>query len=197
METTEDIKENLGVTRIIAFSGGTDADDGKVQSMISESVMRLAQYKVAILSGGTDWGVPRYAMQAAQRYKLPTIGVIPERGEKHTVGGIDKLIVVPSRIGQSEWGDESEYFVKLADGIEMIAGGNGTAIEFFRTMKINEGRLRKGGQPIYVAPIKGVGGFSEGIYGMNLAGYVKDSMPETQPTGAAEAVDFLVQKLLR
>ena len=61
METIENIKEKLGVTRIIAFSGGADADDGRIQSMISESVRLLVPYNVAILSGGTDWGIPAHA----------------------------------------------------------------------------------------------------------------------------------------
>ena len=195
MDSLEDIRACLGVSAIIGFSGGADGGDKEVSLFVAESVRLLAQYKVAILSGGTDEGVPLYAIEAAKRHRLPTIGVYPERAALHALSGLDRAIVVPPRIGESAYGDESEVFVKACDGIEMIAGGNGTAIEFYHAMKINQGRIRHGQRPIYVAPVAGMGGFSQRVYNTHVPGYIDSAMP-AQPVGTPDAaIQFLIEHL--
>jgi predicted Rossmann-fold nucleotide-binding protein len=191
----QDLKDKYNVNALIGISGGSDGKAGKIQSMVSETIMRLKPYKVAIIAGATT-GVPAYAVESAKFHKVPIIGVVPQKGADRVISGLDELIVCDPRTGTSQWGDESEVFVKLADGMALFAGGNGTAIEFYHAMKINQSALSKGSQPVYVAPMVGVGGFSERVYDTILPGYVEPSLPDKPLKTPEQAVDFLVKKLL-
>ncbi len=194
MKDKQELKDRYKVNAIIAISGGSDGKAGKIQSMVSETILRLKPYQVAILAGATV-GVPAYAVESAKFHNIPIIGVLPEKGASRAIGGLDELIICKPRVGTSQWGDESEAFVKLSDGMTLFAGGNGTAIEFYHAMKINQSALSRGNLPIYVAPMAGLGGFSDDIYNRIIPGYIEPSLPDKPIKTPEQAVDFIAKKL--
>ncbi len=198
-ETMEEFFDRYGIKNVISFSGGTEVDENRVERILNESLGVLSDYKgVAILTGGTVWGLPGKASQLATRYKMPTIGVFPRRGEKDTDRyTLSRVVIAPPRYGESEYGDETELFVKLSDGMIMIAGGYGTALEYFYAMKINDRRIRPKYEqrPIYIAPIHGLGGFSERAYDLTFNEELRRVLPEKPVENGTDAAEFLVKKL--
>lgn len=66
---------------------------------------KLQDYRIAILTGGTEGGVPEDALRIAKDYGILTIGVYPSRGAKRALGEnlIDCAIEVQSVFGESRW----------------------------------------------------------------------------------------------
>lgn len=188
-----------GIKRIIAFSGGADDKlESAVQSVVEQSLDVLCNYPVAILSGGTKWGLPKYASTIAKRKSLPTLGVYPLRGKKHSLGTeLDFPIEIGPRYGSSEWGDESEIFAKLANGVEIIGGGFGTLIEFSHIMKSNEGKIKSGIEPVYIAPVRfpDVNSVADVAYNFCRKPELTTCFPEKEIISGEEAARFLVEKL--
>lgn len=144
-----------GIKKIIAFSGGAeDSLESKVRTIVEESMNQFKTLPVAILTGGTIWGIPKYAAELAKQNNLPTIGVYPQRGAKYALKDLDFTLEVSPRYASSEWGDESEIFAKLASGVEVIGGGAGTLIEISHIIKANEAKIKNKQTPVYLAPIK-------------------------------------------
>ena len=147
--------ERQGVKKIIAFSGGADESlENKVLKVTEQSMHEFKQYPIAILTGGTKWGLPKYASELAKKNGIPLIGVYPARGKKHSFDHLDYAVEVEPRYGTSEWGDESEIFAKLVNGVEVIGGGFGTLIEFAHLMKSNERKIKDKVDPAYIAPVR-------------------------------------------
>lgn len=198
-ETFAEFFERYNIKNIISFSGGTEVDESRVDRILNESFEVLSEHNgIAILTGGTVWGLPGRASQLATKYKMPTIGVFPRRGEKDTDRyALSRVVITPPRYGDSEFGDETELFVKLSDGMIMIAGGYGTALEYFYAMKINDRRVRPkyGQRPIYIAPVYGLGGFSERAYDLVFNENLRQVLPEEPVNNGIEAAGFLVKKL--
>ena len=86
-------KEQNGINKIIAISGGSSAEkidwaDPEIVEKLNKSVSeyvnaviegalkKLRDYRIAILTGGTKWGVPEDAIRLAKSYGFPTIGYI-------------------------------------------------------------------------------------------------------------------------
>ncbi len=139
---------------IISFSGGYRNDKERARSIIEQSIKVYQDYPVAILTGGTEWNLPKDATQIAKDYKLPVIGVLPQIGEEYKIKGMDLQLIIPSLYGKSEWCDESQLFVKISDGIELIGGGPGTGVEIFQAIKISTDRIHNKIAPIFIAPIE-------------------------------------------
>lgn len=198
-EIIQEFLEQYDIKNVIAFSGGSDVREADVGRILNDSFAELSQYKnIAILTGGTIWGLPGLASKLAKEYDLPTIGVFPTRGEKDTDRYLlSRVVIVPPSYGESAYGDETELFVKLSQGIVMIAGGNGTAIEFFHAMKMNERFVRPTSNrpPIYIAPIHGLGGFSEQSYNLVYKEELGQVLPPQRLTSGKEASKYLVEKL--
>lgn len=198
-ETMGEFFDRYDIKHVISFSGGTEVDENRVERILGESFEVLSEYKgIAILTGGTVWGLPGKASQMATKHKMPTIGVFPRRGEKDTDRyTLSRVVITPPRYGDSEYGDETELFVKLSDGMIMMAGGNGTALEYFYAMKINDRRIRPkyAQRPIYIAPIRGLGGFSERAYDLTFNEELRRVLPEKPVENGADAAKFLVEKL--
>jgi predicted Rossmann-fold nucleotide-binding protein len=155
------------VQKVVGISGGAEGnDEARVKALLEQSMAQYAGKPIAILTGGTKWGVPKYATDLAKDANLPVIGVLPERGTKYKLDNLDYEVVVPSRLGDSEYGDESEVFVKLINGLQIIGGGAGTLVEFAHAMKINDRRIKDGKDLIVIAPVSGFGGTAEDIYSM-------------------------------
>lgn len=174
--------KEYGLHRIIAFSGGSDdkpegildtelesllanALRKKEQHIVSSAVQRLHGYRIAILSGGTKWGIPHTAAQEAKRYGLMTMGVYPFAGKKHALGPdlLDLRICIEPEYGVSRWGDESSVFAKLLDGVIVYGGGAGTLVEVAHILKMNEAIIDRDETPKFIVPISSTGGVADGL----------------------------------
>jgi hypothetical protein len=108
---TNRIKEflqNAGIKTIIAFSGSADIEEGKVRSVIEEAIKKFSQFKsVAILTGGTSFGVPKIATEMGKKYGLKVIAVTPSTGIKHKLSAklLDLRIIVEPMYDTSEWSE--------------------------------------------------------------------------------------------
>lgn len=188
-----------GINNIIGFSGGSEIES-EAETRVKEAMGELSEKKVAILTGGTRFGVPKFAVEQARKVGLSTIGVYPNRGAKYALPELDYSIEVSSRYGKSEWGDESEIFAKIAHGILLIGGGMGTMIEFAHIMKINEARVKEGLSCVYVSPIVSSNSKSKeladlvGILPMKKE--VRDkSIPGQIYNNGKDAARFLIERL--
>lgn len=204
-----------GLHKIVAFSGGSDVslegvedeelqknylrvEEKKVEDIIDQAIRKFQGCKIAILSGGTKWGVPKTAILKARKYNLKTIGIYPETGEKHALGEdlLDLSICVKPIIGKSYWGDESHIFAKLLDGVIVYGGGAGTLVEMSHLLKMNEVTIKNGTLLKYIVPISGTGGVADSI--SFLWGKVESrdkSMPTKRIFRGIDAADFLIKKL--
>ncbi len=194
-----DFLKSMGIERVVAFSGGSDENEGSVKIFLEQSMDVLKDFPVAVLTGGTNWGIPKYATLAAGERGIKTIGVMPEYAVRKGYSLGDKLdfeFVAKSRMRNSEFGDESEVFAKLADGMIVIGGFLGTAVEFYHVMKMNERKIKYGETPTYISPVKGFGGFSESILKICLPKRVKEEcLPSELLENGADAVKFLTEKM--
>ena len=189
----------VGVKKIIAFSGGSsEALESKVLEIVEQSMNELKGLPLAILTGGTKWGLPKYATQLAKKYGLPTIGVYPTRGVKYVLNDLDFAVEVDSRYGESEWGDETEIFAKLVDAVEVIGGGAGTLIELSHIFKINDRKLNKNLEPIYIAPVilSGLKSAADIAYDFPVGEHHKIVLPQNKIVDNGQtAAKFLIEKL--
>jgi len=208
-------RKEYGIHRIVAFSGGSDnRPDGiddpdleksiiealrqKEQHIIAQAVQRLQGYGIAILCGGTKWGVPNTAAQEARKVGLTTIGVYPFTGKKHALGPeiLDLRICVEPELGTSRWGDESSIFAKLLDGVIVYGGSAGTLVEIAHILKMNESIIDKCGEPKFIVPISGSGGVADGlpfVWGKPRVKAV--SIPTETITSGYRAAELLIERL--
>lgn len=157
----------------IAFSGG--AEDEHVEGWIRSVLEGIREDDVIVITGGTGGGVPGIATSIAHEFRLPLIGVLPQRGVAYRspvlafMDGVDTSVVVspdrrtcavviPPSWSEPSWGDAAPMFVGLADAIVAVGGSWGTAIELAHALKVNTGRVRHGDPPIRIvpAPFRGV-----------------------------------------
>jgi predicted Rossmann-fold nucleotide-binding protein len=220
--STEDIlapfeafKRDQGIHHIVAFSGGADNPmagtqdktlrdkyaellDTHITHEIEQAMRTLRPFRVAILTGGTQFGVPKIATRAAKQLGLTTVGIYPAAGETKALGSdlLDFSICVPSNFGPSCWGDESPLFAKTLDGVVVLGGGAGTMIEISHVAKINEKRLSKGQRVKFIVPISGTSGVAEDLPYFRMKPEVRGaSMPEHRVFSGAMAAQFLIDKL--
>ncbi|MDP3882344.1 MAG: hypothetical protein Q8Q31_05700 [Nanoarchaeota archaeon] len=188
------------VEKIIAFSGGSECN-GSAEVLAEESLALLKDYRIAIVNGGTAWGLSKYTTQSARRLGIPVIGVYPTRGERYAIKDLDFALEVEPRFGDSEWGDATEIFSKLVHGAEVIEGGLCTAVEFAYLMKVNVGRISHNQEPVYVVPI-----MSESNPRLNTVANMAHlfpikkevavaCMPDFEVYNGRAAAEYLVRKL--
>jgi predicted Rossmann-fold nucleotide-binding protein len=159
-----------GVTKILAFSGGSEAPSGveprryeqDVKQMIETIVSGFQGRPIAILCGGTGGGIPEYAARAAKSAQLKVIGVYPQRGREYVLGTdvLDYVVEVGPMGDGSYWGDESSLFASIPDAVVLIGGRTGTLIEVAHLLRINETRVKKGA-PVKLIPVGGTFGVAD------------------------------------
>lgn len=213
-QLVDDFKLNHGIHKIIAFSGGTDdklegVSNELIQRMykrvmkkkqrfiIEDAMKKFRGYRVAILTGGTRWGVPLTATVLAKKYGFLTIGVYPFKGKKDVLGPkcLDLALCVEPDFGDSHWGDESILFTKLLDGVIVYGGGAGTLIEMAHVLKLNESLLKRGSHK-YIVPIAGSGGVADELtFVWGKTEIRQRSMPLQRILSGSDAADFLIDKL--
>ena len=211
----KEFKKRLGIHKIIAFSGGSNAElDGipkddplqagyqKIRNehegrFLDECIGNLRDYQVAILTGGTKWGFTKVATEKAKEYNLKTIGVYPLVGKKHALDDslLDLSLCVDPQYGDSQWGDESPIYAKLLDAVIVFGCGAGTLIECAHILKINERLIGK--QDLkYIVPITSSGGVASGLHFIWAKQEIRSAcMPERRIDSGVDAAKFLKEKL--
>jgi len=216
---TKHIKEFMtlhGLHKIIGFSGGSDdrlpgisPEDELHQQfkvfrssfdrrIVRDALSVLRGHRVAILTGGTKWGVPETACTMAKEMGFRTIGVFPKAGRKYAMDDslLDLAICVDPLMGESRWGDECPVWVSLCDGIIVIGGGAGTLTECAHIQKINEALVKYNRMPKYIVPIHGTGGVAEQLSQIWAKPEIKAvSMPADRVHNGADAANILIDCL--
>lgn len=212
----EEFRREHGIQRIIGVSGGSDdkiagiPDDDPLQTrysdyrdslhtrILQDALKPLRNYRVAILTGGTNWGVPKAALKIARQYGFRTIGVMPKVGERHTLteDELDLQIVVEPLIGEGAWGDEGAVWTSLIDGLIVIGGAAGTLTELAHIMKLNEALCKNDARPKFMVPIYGTGGVAEQLHQLWAKPNIRDrSMPRERVHSGEHAARVLIEKL--
>lgn len=206
-----------GLHKIVAFSGGADSELGGVSQddplqlqyqeyaaaletrFIGEAIRKFQGYRIAILTGGTTWGVPKTAAMEAKKCRLQTIGVYPLTGKKHALGNdiLNLSICIEPFSGESRWGDESPVFTNLLDGVIVYGGGAGTLTECAHILKINEALLKSGKDSLkYIVPIAGTGGVADGLPFIWAKPDVRSKcMPHERVTSGSRAAEIIIEQL--
>jgi len=167
-DTIDAFLKTHGLRRIVAISGGLASGDTAGEQRICEilraTFAAFANDRFAVQSGGTKWGVPLLAIEAARDHGMKTIGVYPWRGRKHALPeSLDLAIEVgpfTARSGETspgQWGDEAVLFATLPDVMVVFGGGPGAMAEVALTMKRNGGAERK----TTIVPVLETGGIAD------------------------------------
>lgn len=141
---TRDLKAAALPDRLKAklVDGLKESVDGYIATIVRDVLTRVQEgYRIAVLTGGTRWGVPRIATQIARELHFPTIGVYPSRTKGKDALSPDMLdlsLCVHPFVGDSAWGDESPVLTKMLDSAVVIGGNAGTMVEVAHLLKLNE-----------------------------------------------------------
>jgi predicted Rossmann-fold nucleotide-binding protein len=139
-----------------------NAKDGYVAEIVKNILSQFKDHKFAVLTGGTNWGVPRVATKIARDLGIKTIGVFPLTGmDDALTDELDFSVCVHPMLKESEWGDESPAFTKLLDAVVVIGGGAGTMVEVSHLLKLNERNLKKKRPVKHIIPVLGTGGTAD------------------------------------
>jgi len=84
-----------------------------------------------IISGATNFGIPKLVYEKANECGMYTIGVMCNAGFGMQLARLNDLIVE----GQ-DWGDESEKFLSMLDVLYKIGGGNQSITEFEKAKEL-------------------------------------------------------------
>lgn len=164
-----------------------------ISKLVRSILTPLQRYRIAVLTGGTKWGVPDAATRVARDLGLTTIGVYPlvAKMKKHSLSSdlLDLSVCVHPFIDESCWGDESPIYTKLLDSVIVIGGGAGTMIEVSHLLKLNE--RRKSNQK-WILPVYGTGGTADKLsFFPGKPTTMAKCVPAMPLTTGEEIVDFL------
>lgn len=161
-EALGEFRDKFAVSFIVSISGGAKEHNiVYAHNIISQLINGLKESPCAILTGGTEGGIPELGIKIAKENKLPTIAVFPPNAKKYVLfDHIDLPIQTLSpSIGLASFGSETPSFAQLPNYAVFIGGSYGTLVEASTMMKINTKRQRDKVEPIYIVPITG----SEGV----------------------------------
>jgi hypothetical protein len=208
-----------GIHKVIGFSGGADDKLQSIQKdddlqlkyvafrntlhdrLISDALKHFRNHRIAILTGGTEGGIPELATKKAKEYGFKTIGVFPRRGKKYALNSslLDLSICVDPMIGESRWGDEGSTWTSLIDGMIVIGGNAGTLTECAHIQKINESLIQKEDSYTllkYIVAVYGTGGVAEQLPHLWAKPEIRNlCMPMNRIYTGQEAAEFLMEKL--
>lgn len=183
---------------VIGLSGGSEhLTQREAIGLISDFVDTIQDSRCAILTGGTQGGIPEWGVKIARASSVPTIGVFPSKGRKYALyPELDLAIETHDpTIGEGTFGTETPSFVQLLDGATVIGGSFGTLTEVATILKVNNGRVKKGQNPIYLCPISGTGGVADVLSTLPDIGAVRGCLPEQEIRTGKNAALFLRSKL--
>lgn len=193
-------REERGLEALIAISGTADHDP-RVIDVVNDLLEELQYSSVGIISSGTNAGVPVATVAATQRLSLPLVRVYPTRAaERGHLAEIEADLEIPivSRYGSSEWGDESEVFIKLADGIVFIGGNEGTLLEMAFWAKRNKSRHGRNLPLIPVVAVSGLGGWSQWLAEegrQKFSAHLRNAMPQIPISSGTNAAIWMLERL--
>ncbi|MBI2268537.1 MAG: hypothetical protein HYU80_03825 [Candidatus Blackburnbacteria bacterium] len=158
----QSFKEREGFSHVLGVIGGSSTEQVPKYSNFLIEGCRLTKIrlgKFAIISGGTQGGVPELALDVAKTLRLPTIGVFPQASAKYAaLKKIDFPISVPPQpLAQVTWGIETPTLVSIADAFVLIGGEWGTNAEVSMIMKRNSSLARHGTRLVPIIAINGSG----------------------------------------
>ncbi|RJR30424.1 hypothetical protein C4564_00400 [Candidatus Microgenomates bacterium] len=141
-------KERTGFTRAMGIIGSSNPKDLTDKSLWLEQGLIALRKNIgnfAVISGGTEGGIPEVAIEVASKIGLPAIGVYPEAGRKYALlNRLDFPVCVPQNsLSDVTWGSETSVLVGLSDAFIVLGGSWGTLAEFSMAMKQNDSRYRK------------------------------------------------------
>ena len=174
MQRVKDTLAQNAINCVLGITGdGDDALMGKAETVIGEFMDEIKGKGYAILTGGTEGGIPQLGVELAKENNIPRIGVFPKQGRKYALmDDLDLAIeaTLPD-IGDGNFGTETPSFVNLLDGATVIGGSYGTLVEATTMLKVNTKRIKDKEQskddirdPIFLAPILGTGGAADHLY---------------------------------
>jgi len=205
LKTREFLADN-DISYVIGMSGDAEGDKETAERIVEEFIRTLADKPVAILSGGTEGGIPELATRTAKRLSVPTIGVYPNQGQKYSLSDHLDLAIqtMPPDVGEGVFGTETPTFVNMLDAATIIGGSYGTLIEITTMLKTNIKRSKEidsdpksEARPIYVAPISGTGGAADIVYDLaHVFGRgAERSLPDIPTSTGQEAAAYLMDRL--
>lgn len=151
-------KERENFSHVVGIIGGSEAENIPYYQRLLVEQLNIVKQQVgnfAIVSGGTEGGIPEMALDVGMELGLPTIGVFPEQKSKYAMPQKTSFsISVPSHpLSQVSWGVETPTLIGIPDAFLLIGGGWGSLTEISMIMKRNESLLRNGRKPIPVISV--------------------------------------------
>ncbi len=183
---------------IVGISGGAEnITDKQATCLIADFIINIQDSRCAILTGGTQGGIPELGVRIAKASSIPTVGLFPKRGRKYALYNELDLVIetVDPTIGEGNFGTETPSFVNLLDGATIIGGGFGTLTEATTILKTNTSRVRYNEKPIYLCPVTGTGGAADVIKNLPDLNPIRDCLPDRDIYTGADAARFLKYKL--
>lgn len=167
-----------------------------VAAMVRDVLLPLRGYRIAVLTGGTAWGVPAIATEVAHELGFPTIGVFPLTASlkaEHMLpqNWLDLAVCVHPMLGTSQWGDEAAVYTKLLNAVIIIGGGAGTMVEVAHLLKQNE---KKDAPVKHMIPIYGTGGTADKVsFFPGKPETMAKCIPSSPIGSGAQACEYLKQ----
>ncbi len=159
-----EFRDKFAIQFIVSISGGAEEHNlGRVHQIVTSLIDGLRGAHCAILSGGTQGGIPELATKIARQKKLPTIAVYPKNARKYVLTeDIDLPIeTLPPSLGKASFGTETPTFAQLPDYAVVIGGSYGTLAEVSTMLKVNTKRKKDEIEPIRIIPISGSDGIAD------------------------------------
>jgi hypothetical protein len=102
-------------------------DENKAKDAIKLIFDELEPYKnqMEIVSGLTNMGIPKLVYEEAVKRGMKTVGIACEKAYDEECFDVDKKI-----IKGTEWGDESDTFLKYINILIKLGGGKQTEEEY-------------------------------------------------------------------
>ncbi|MEO8581974.1 MAG: hypothetical protein ABI425_05390 [Patescibacteria group bacterium] len=190
-----EFRDKFAVSFIVSISGGAEEHNTTyAHDVISQLIVGLKNSSCAILTGGTQGGIPELGTRIAREHKLSTIAVFPPKAKKYVLfNELDLPIeTLPPSVGPAGFGSETPSFAQLPDYAVFIGGSYGTLAEVSTMMKVNTKRKKDNVEPIYIVPIAG----SEGVAALipllvQLNPSLAFCLPEFELTTGAAAAEFI------
>ena len=180
----QEFKKQFGIHAVLAVLGGALFDvPGLSDELLSENRKILERrlrpcirrflgpmrnHGLAVVTSGTNRGVPRIASELSAELGFPLVYVHPERAHKYLdmKNKAHLEICIPSRISDSEWADDSADLVKLSDALLILGGSTGTLAELAHAFKVNESRVNSEDRLIFMVAIHGFGGVGDQVHSL-------------------------------
>ncbi len=190
-----EFRNKFAISYIVSISGGAEEHNlVYAHNTVAQLIDGLKDTSCAILTGGTQGGIPELGTKIAKENNLPTIAVFPPKAKKYVLyNEIDLPIeTLPPSLGPASFGSETPSFAQLPDYAVFIGGSYGTLAEASTMMKVNTKRKKDNVEPIYIVPIVGSEGVAELIpLLVQLSPNLAYCLPQFQITTGKDAASFI------